>query len=117
MDTVLWIVQIFLAVGFLGAGAMKLVLPKKKLEPQMPFVADYSDTQVKLIGGAEVAGAGGIVIPALIAPIAATGLVLLMLGAAGTHARRHEPANIVINIFLGSLAAFVVWGRFGPHSF
>jgi hypothetical protein len=40
-----------------------------------------------------------------------------MLGAAVTHARRKESPNIVVNIVLLALAAFVAWGRFGPYAF
>ncbi|MFF3332964.1 DoxX family protein [Streptomyces sp. NPDC002888] len=50
-------------------------------------------------------------------PLAALGLAVMMIGAAIVHLRRKEPAVIVPNIVLGVLAAFVVWGRFGPYSF
>jgi ABC-type transport system involved in cytochrome c biogenesis permease subunit len=39
--------------------------------------------------------------------------VLLMIGAASTHARRREFPMIGINLVLGALAAVVAWGRFG----
>jgi VIT1/CCC1 family predicted Fe2+/Mn2+ transporter len=70
-----------------------------------------------------VLGAAGLILPAaldivpVLVPIAATGLALLMLGAAVTHARRKESTNIVVNIVLLALAAFVAWGRFGPYAF
>jgi hypothetical protein len=44
-------------------------------------------------------------------------LVLLMVGAAATHARRREGRMIVANSILASLAAVVVWGRLGPVFF
>ena len=44
-------------------------------------------------------------------PAAAIGLVLLMIGAIFTHARRKEPQAIVANTVLGLLAAFVAAGR------
>jgi hypothetical protein len=50
-------------------------------------------------------------------PIAATGLALLMVGAAITHARRREPQGIAVNAVLFVLAAVVAWGRFGPYAF
>ena len=48
-------------------------------------------------------------------PLAAVGLVALMLGAAATHVRRHEPQMVVVNLVLGAMAVFVAFERFGPH--
>ncbi len=124
MNVVLWIVAGLLAVAFLAAGLMKLAQPKKKLaESGMGWTEDFSDGAVKGIGALEVLGAVGLILPAalgivpVLVPIAATGLALLMLGAAVTHARRKESPNIVVNIVLLALAAFVAWGRFGPYAF
>ena len=124
MNVVLWIVAGLLAVAFLTSGLMKLSQPKKKLaDSGMGWTEDFSDGAVKGIGALEVLGAAGLILPAaldivpVLVPIAATGLALLMLGAAVTHARRKESTNIVVNIVLLALAAFVAWGRFGPYAF
>ncbi len=124
MNVVLWIVAGLLAVAFLAAGLMKLTQPKKKLaDSGMGWTEDFSDGAVKGIGALEVLGAAGLILPAaldivpVLVPIAATGLALLMLGAAVTHARRKESPNIVVNVVLLALAAFVAWGRFGPYAF
>ncbi len=124
MNVVLWIVAGLLAVAFLAAGLMKLAQPKKKLaDSGMGWTEDFSDGAVKGIGALEVLGAAGLILPAaldivpVLVPIAATGLALLMLGAAVTHARRKESTNIVVNVVLLALAAFVAWGRFGPYAF
>ena len=124
MNVVLWIVAGLLAVAFLAAGLMKLAQPKKKLaDSGMGWTEDFSDGAVKGIGALEVLGAVGLILPAalgivpVLVPIAVTGLALLMLGAAVTHARRKESPNIVVNIVLLALAAFVAWGRFGPYAF
>jgi hypothetical protein len=50
-------------------------------------------------------------------PLAATGLALVMVGAAVVHARRKENQMIVANVVLLALAVFVAWGRFGPYAF
>jgi uncharacterized membrane protein YphA (DoxX/SURF4 family) len=118
MGIALWIVQVLVAVAFLGAGAMKLSQPKEKLVKNMAWVEDFSQQTVRLIGALEVLGAIGVVLPALtgvlpwLTPLAALGLVLLMLGAALTHLRRTEYGNIAMNAVLLILAAFVVYGRF-----
>ncbi|WP_306457962.1 DoxX family protein [Streptomyces sp. SA15] len=53
----------------------------------------------------------------VLTPLAATGLVVVMVLAAITHARRKEPGAIAFNAVLLILAALVAWGRFGPYSF
>ena len=71
----------------------------------------------------EVLGAAGLVLPALVdtatvlVPLAASGLVLIMIGAAVTHARRGEYPNIAVNVVLGGLALFVAIERFDAYSF
>ncbi len=124
MDTTLWIVAIVLAVAFLAAGTMKLTKSKPALAEQgMGWVEDFSPTTIKLIAALEVLAAVGLVVPPLVgiapvlAPLAALGLVLVMAGAIVTHARRKETPMIVVNLILLSLAAVVVWGRFGPEQF
>ena len=89
----------------------------------MAWVDDFSPTSVRLIGTAEILGALGLVLPAvtgiapILTPIAAVGLVVIMVGAAITHVRRKEPAIVPANIVLLVLAVVVAWGRFGPYHF
>jgi len=123
MNVLLWIVAGVLAGAFLVAGLTKLTQPKEKLAGQMGWVEDFSPGVIKLIGGLEVLAAVGLILPAaldivpVLVPLAAVGLVLLMVGAAITHLRRHEPQMVVINAVLLLLAVVVLWGRFGPYSF
>lgn len=123
MNVVLWIVASLLAAAFLFAGVGKLLRPKEQLAAQMAWVEDFSGGTIKFIGATEILAAVGLVVPPLVdvapvlAPLAATGLVVLMAGAVVTHLRRHETPMIVINLVLLALAAFVAWGRFGPYSF
>lgn len=119
MDLTLWIVAGVLALAFIGAGGMKLAQPREKLAASgMGWVEDFNQQSVRLIGVLEVLAAIGLVVPPLVnvapvlAPLAAVGLVLLMAGAAITHARRKEPQMIVANLVLLVLAAFVAVGRF-----
>ncbi|KUL40479.1 DoxX family protein [Actinoplanes awajinensis] len=124
MNVVLWIIAGLLAAAFLAAGAMKVLQPKEKLVASgMGWAADLSDVQVKLIGAVEVLGAIGLILPALLdiapvlIPIAATGLVITMIGAVVVHVRRNENQAIAPSAVLLVLAAVVAWGRFGPYSF
>ena len=44
--------------------------------------------------------------------LAGVGLAIVMVLAAGMHAVRGELPMVPINVLLGGLAVFVVWGRF-----
>jgi uncharacterized membrane protein YphA (DoxX/SURF4 family) len=50
-------------------------------------------------------------------PLAAAGLVVLMLGAIVFHVQRREYPNVGFNAVLGVLAGVIAWGRFGPYPF
>jgi hypothetical protein len=47
----------------------------------------------------------------VLTPIAALGLVVIMVLAAGFHIMRGEVQAVPINAVLGGLAALVAWGR------
>ncbi|MDT5170159.1 MAG: hypothetical protein QOD02_3490 [Mycobacterium sp.] len=124
MNLALWIIAIVLAVAFAGSGLMKQFVAKDKLVASgQGWAQDYSPTNIRLIGFAEILGAIGLVLPAavhvapVLVPLAAVGLALVMAGAVVVHARRNEPMNIAVNVVLIALATFVAWGRFGPYSF
>ncbi|MFT4212928.1 MAG: DoxX family protein [Microbacterium sp.] len=109
-----WIVAGLLAVVFLGTGIMKLARSKDALQAVgMGWAEDFSPTAVKLIGVAEVLGAIGLILPALsgiaavLSPIAAIALAVLMTGATVAHLRRHEPP-IPLALVVLSIAAAVL---------
>ncbi|MCW6003437.1 DoxX family protein [Micromonospora sp. CPCC 205371] len=121
MNVFLWIVQAVLAALFVMAGVMKSTQPKEKLQPRLPYVEDLSAGTVKFIGVVELLGGLGLILPAatgiapILTPIAATGLALVMVGAAATHIRRREPSGVAFNAVIFALAVLVAWGRFGPY--
>ena len=124
MNIVLWIVAAVLAVAMLGAGGMKLARTRDQLrEAGLAYVEDFSPGAIKTIGALEVAGAVGLVVPPLLgiaewlAPLAALGLLLTMIGAVVVHVRRGETGQLMPPVVLGVLAAVVAWGRFGPYPF
>ncbi|GAA2583355.1 DoxX family protein [Winogradskya consettensis] len=121
MNIALWIVAGLLAAAFLAAGSMKVLRDKEALKGAgMAWVDDFPP---KVIGGLEVLAAIGLILPAvldiapILVPLAATGLVLMMIGAIVVHARRKEFQALAPNVVLLLLSAFVAWGRFGPYSF
>jgi DoxX-like family len=118
MNIGLWIVQGLLAFAYVAAGLFKISTPRLKLaEKGMGWTKDFSDTQVKLIGLAELVGAVGLVAPwasgiaPVLTPVAASCLVVIMGGALATHLRRKE--TVVPPLILGLLSLAVALGRFG----
>ena len=125
MNTVLWILQCLLAALMLLAGLMKLLRTKQQLldSGSMDWTEDFSEQQIKGIGTLELLAAIGLILPAavdvipVLTAIAASGVVLLMLGAGATHGRRGELTNLIPNIVIGAIALFIAIERFGPHAF
>jgi putative oxidoreductase len=113
----LWSVQALLALAFVMAGFMKLTTPLDQLGAAMPWVTAVPGALVRFIGLAELAGGLGLVLPAatrirpILTPIAAAGLVVVMVLAALLHVARGELAALPVNLVLGGLATLVAWGR------
>ena len=122
MHVFLWILQILLALLFAGLGLLKLSQPKKKLARSLAWVEDFPEQRVKLIGGLELAAAVGLVLPGWtgvlpwLTPLAATGLVVLMVLAGQVHRRRDERWMLPVNVTLGLGAAVIAIFRFGPYA-
>ena len=123
MNIALWITAGLLAVLFLASGLQKLSQPREKLAESMRWATKFSAPAVKAIGTLEILAAVGLIVPAalgiapVLVPVAATGLVLLMLGAIVTHLRLRETSPLAVNLTLLALAAVVAWSRFGPYPF
>lgn len=125
MHLTLWIVAGLLAVAYLIGGSFKVIWPKEKIAATRGggWVDDFSDGAVKAIGALEVLAALGLTLPAVtgiapvLVPLAALGLVMIMVGAVFTRLRRHETLFMAGDLVYLTLAAFVAWGRFGPESF
>lgn len=113
MNYVLWTVQALLAALFLFAGGMKLVMPLEKLAGPVPLPGLF----IRFIGVAEVLGAIGLILPWLLrirpglTPLAAAGLVIIMIGAVTVVLAGGDVAPALIPLAVGLLAAFVAYGR------
>jgi hypothetical protein len=111
----LWLVQVLLACVFLFAGGLKLVMPIETFTPYLPLPGLF----VRFIGVCEVLGALGLVLPGLLrirtdlTPLAARGLVIIMLGAT-MFTPPDQLASALLPITLGVLAGFVAYRRGVP---
>ncbi|AYB32969.1 DoxX family protein [Chryseolinea soli] len=114
----LWVVQLLLAATLLWAGAMKCFQSIEKLSAMWPWTGEIPAAFVKLTGLVDIAGAVGLTLPAALraqpklTPIAALGVIALMVCASLFHIMRGEASVIGVNIVFAGLAAFVAWGRF-----
>jgi hypothetical protein len=115
MTYALWTVQVLLACVFLFGGGMKLVMPLDKLAGPV----EMSGLFLRFIAVCEVLGALGLILPGLLrirpglTPLAAAGLVIIMMGATVfTLAVAGGPVVMALIPFVvGLLAAFVAYGR------
>jgi hypothetical protein len=117
MNLALWIVQGVLALLFLFAGGMKLVMPIEEMTKQMPVQLPMPGVFLRFIGVAEIAGALGLILPGLLrirpglTPLAAAGLVVIMAGAVGLGLVIGDVIATLMPLLVGLLAAFVAYGR------
>jgi len=113
----LWIIQGLLALMFLFAGGAKLVLPVDALTKDTPML---SGDFLRFVGVCEVLGAIGLILPGLLrirpglTPLAAAGLIVIMIGATVVTLMIAGGATALFPMATGLLLAFVVYGRWRP---
>ena len=124
MTYILWIIQALLAFLFLFAGGTKLVLPIEALTSMgSPNQVHLPGLFIRFIGVCEVLGALGLILPGLLrirpylTPLAAAGLVIIMIGATVLTFVADGIGAAVPPVVIGILAAFVAYGRWrlAPH--
>ncbi len=110
----LWTMQILLALLFVFSGVMKFVMPAAKMQEgpvKFPMAFLY------FIGVAEVLGGLGLVLPGMLrikrslTPLAAVGLLIIMIGATVVTAMGGFSPMVLIPLVFGVLLAIVAKGR------
>ena len=118
LNLALCVAQFVLATAYLLAGSMKAMQPIADLSLKMSWVTHVPPGLVRFIGISELTGAVGLLLPALtrikpgLTTLAAAALTVVMVMAASFHVYLGEPALMVPSLVLGTIAAFVAWGRF-----
>jgi len=113
MNVLLWIIQILLAALFLFAGVLKLVLPLDKLTGPVAVPGLF----LRFIGLCETLGGLGLILPGLLrirtglTPLAAAGLVIIMVGATVLNLRTGDLVTTTLTIVVGLLADLVAYAR------
>jgi hypothetical protein len=118
MTYVLWVLQILLALTFLFSGGIKLVLSTAQMVAMgPPDQVILPGLFIKFIGVCEVLGGLGLVLPSLLrikpglTPLAAAGLVIIMIGAVAITIAGPGIGGAVVPFITGLLCAFVAYGR------
>ncbi|MET7400319.1 DoxX family protein [Dactylosporangium sp. NPDC005572] len=121
LNGVLWALQVLWGFFFAGSGFGKVLLYDGVLYAQAPravaWYAAVPQPLIVFIGVCEVLGGVGLILPAItrvrpkLTPLAAAGLALTMLLAAGFHLMRGEYALVPANLVLGAVAGFIAVGR------
>lgn len=121
MNYVLWILQLLLAVVFAWHGRLYATWDEAaekwhaKLHPDQP--QGLPTALRTFIGICEIVAAIGLILPTLtgilpwLTPLAAVGLIIVMLGSAVYHTQRQEYSNVLISLVLIALCVVVVYGR------
>lgn len=111
ISVTLWIAQSFLALLFLFSGVMKFVMPMQQIVKATSLPYWF----ILFIGAAEILGGIGLIVPALLrirpvlTPLAAAGLVIIMIGA--TVVSLPMGAAALFPFLIGILTGFVAYGR------
>ena len=115
MSTILWAAQLGLALVVLAHGLLFLFPPEalRKIAKQMPLPAGF----MQFLCVAEILAAPGLILPGWtgilpwLTPLAASGLVPIVGGAALFHLSRREIPPALVTAVLLALAAFVAYAR------
>lgn len=119
MNIILWILQVLLGLAYTYfAYAHSFGAAETQLRPQTEWIGAVPQPLMLFIALCEFLGGVGLILPwatkiqPRLTPWAGALLAVMMVLAAGFHLVRGEYPNIVINLVLGGLAAFVAYGRF-----
>ena len=115
MNIALWIIQVLLGLLFLFAGSMKFVMSVEQMNSQSPVT--LPGALLHFIGVCEILGGLGLILPSLLrikpilTPLAALGLLVIMIGAIAIAFMYGVPANAIVPVVCAILLAFVAYGR------
>ena len=110
----LWTMQVLLALLFIFSGVMKFLMPVAKMQEgpiKLPMSFLY------FIGVAEILGGLGLILPGMLrikrnlTPLAAGGLLVIMIGATVVTAVGGFSPTVLVPLVIGALLAIVANGR------
>jgi len=114
MNVLLWVLQALLAVAFLAHGWLFLFPPAEMVDLMNAVIPPAFRM---FIGVAEVLAAVGLTLPGIrrvlpwLIPLAAAGLMIVMLAATMLHGMRGEVGSAITTAMLFVVATFVAYMR------
>ena len=117
MEGIAWVFSIVLAIFFLVVGYLKAYRFEKAKE-YFQWIAELPEIIVKIIGGMEILGAMGLILPmfsetyAWLSAIAAGSLAMLQLMAIAFNVRQRDFDSVWLNVLLAIMLLVVAYGRF-----
>ena len=115
-----WVLQIVLGIYFVAIGVIHFIVPEG-LPDALGWMYDLPMWLHYASGTAEILGGLGLILPGLtkikteLTPLAATGLVIVMLFAALWHLPRGETQNVTTNIVVALVLVFIAFVRWRTH--
>ena len=116
MTLFLWILQIVLALLFVGIGGLRLTRPASRLR-KLPWTDGYAPGTIRALGAAELVAGVCVLAPGilgwslLVTAVAAGCLAALMTLAVLMHLRQGQRQTAVLPAILLVMAGIVLWGR------
>lgn len=113
INVTLWVIQVLLALLFLFSGCMKFIIPIEEMTKQVALPGAF----LRFIGVAEILGAIGLILPGLLrirtmlTPLAAAGLVVIMIGATVLMFENGGATKALTPLVTLLLSALVAYGR------
>jgi len=113
MTYALWVLQVLLGLLFIFAGGSKLVMPIEEMTREVAMPGWF----LRGIGVCELLGGLGLILPGLfrirtgLTPLAAAGLVIVMIGATVVTVMTMGVGMALVPFVVGVLAAFVAYAR------
>jgi len=115
MNKALWVVQVLLGLLFVFAGGSKFVMSVEQMQAGVPI--QFPGAFLRFIGVCELLGGLGLILPGLLGirpgltPLAAAGLVIIMIGATAVTLASGMLAPSLVPAIVGVLCAFVAYSR------
>lgn len=115
MNILLWIFQVLLGLLFVFAGVSKFLTPYSDMAQNTPIALPH--WFFLMIGTFETLGGIGLIVPwatgikPFLTPLAASLLIVIMIGAVVITTMTPMPAVAVIPAIVGLLLGLIAWGR------
>ena len=118
MNALLWVLQGLVALVFLFSGGTKLVISTEAMQKMSPPNSIMlPGVFLKFIGVMEILGGLGLILPGLtnirrgLTPLAAMGLLIIMIGAVVISIMGPGVGTAIIPLIVGILCAVIAYGR------